>query len=964
MTTDNLIPPFVPGSIDVEEELKRFPADKLLHAFWRRKAPQPRPHTVPFNPKKAATRLKHTTVHGLSMDSPNYKMSLEALIWTREESLFWLQSLSLKNSILKDLQTKPPASGDVNEALALTLESRLLESHLPQEMSDEAICRLTSGSFQPRYGKHISPPKPVICALLNLLPFPTFIELWRDHFSSRIGFETLMIVREYLVPYITDEELEKVQTYLSERIEKLNWRPTFQKEDIPIDLAAAALFGMHETLLPIIEKIPDAYYAKATFEQMARPQILIFGLKDPALVIHHFERLKIMLTTVDDHISWIAHTGSSALTKMMKSSVYTANSYYYNNSELRDIITIITWLDSIGIAPTLFELSLQKTIHDIPADWIRNNPLETFMGLAQYQTEDKETALRRRKLLIDISKTIKVSELPSQYHELLAEVKEWEREIRLERKNKREVEQKARKARSDAIDREDSKGPEWLEKIFAENPGPATVPLPAWLNPNLLPQIKIEEYSFSGYKTNRILAALISSSPDAIDPLLVRLRSSIDRSRFDHFVAELFDRWMDAFSEPKEKWCLFAVGILGSDSAICQLIPYIKEWRTGGAAARAALVIKCLTLCGSDFALMKLNEMSQSNSLKSLQHKAAIELNNIAEARGLSRDELADRIVPTLGLDENGRRIFDFGTRQFRFVLGEDLKPRVKNESGRVSTDLPKIAQSDDIQKAEEATKQWKAFKAQLRTVVKSQVQRLEQAMVTRRRWSANDFRQYILYHPLQFHLAKTLIWGIFDKEDKCLRTFRIGDEHELLDLSEQPTTLQDSAQIGIIHPLHISKDESRAWAELKADYGLKEIFPQLGRSIFLFTPEELKTNSFDRFQGKVFEAVQVLGILERRGWIRGVPEDGGCYFYHYKHFPVNDITAFLSYTGILVGLPTESELQRIEGILFRADTSSQSSYHGNDEDTTILKLKDVDPITASEALTDLILLLEKAMKS
>ncbi len=95
MTTDNLIPPFVPGSIDVEEELKRFPADKLLHAFWRRKAPQPRPHTVPFNPKKAATRLKHTTVHGLSMDSPNYKMSLEALIWTREESLFWLQSLSL-----------------------------------------------------------------------------------------------------------------------------------------------------------------------------------------------------------------------------------------------------------------------------------------------------------------------------------------------------------------------------------------------------------------------------------------------------------------------------------------------------------------------------------------------------------------------------------------------------------------------------------------------------------------------------------------------------------------------------------------------------------------------------------------------------------------------------------------------------------------------------------------------------
>jgi hypothetical protein len=62
----------------------------------------------------------------------------------------------------------------------------------------------------------------------------------------------------------------------------------------------------------------------------------------------------------------------------------------------------------------------------------------------------------------------------------------------------------------------------------------------------------------------------------------------------------------------------------------------------------------------------------------------------IARARGLTQEQLEDRIVPDCGLDPMGKRAFDFGTRQFQFVLSPDLKPMLKDDKGKLITSLPK----------------------------------------------------------------------------------------------------------------------------------------------------------------------------------------------------------------------------------------------------------------------------------
>src|SRR5206468_4848230 len=128
---------------------------------------------------------------------------------------------------------------------------------------------------------------------------------------------------------------------------------------------------------------------------------------------------------------------------------------------------------------------------------------------------------------------------------------------------------------------------------------------------------------------------------------------------------------------------------------------------------RAVVGLECLRAIGSDAALMQLNGVAQKVSFKGLKAKATEMMEAIAKDRGLSRAELEDRIVPDCDLDDRGRRIFDFGPRQFRSALGPEMKPMVRDEAGKLRDDLPKPAAKDDPARAAAGVEEWKPLTKQ-----------------------------------------------------------------------------------------------------------------------------------------------------------------------------------------------------------------------------------------------------------
>ena len=331
------------------------------------------------------------------------------------------------------------------------------------------------------------------------------------------------------------------------------------------------------------------------------------------------------------------------------------------------------------------------------------------------------------------------------------------------------------------------------------------------------------------------------------------------------FAWDLFQSWLDAGAPAKEQWAFAALAHIGDDECARRLAKLLRVWPTEGASSRAATGLDVLAAMGSDVALMQLNGIAQKVKSKPLQLKAQAKLEQLADMRGLSSDELADRLVPELGLDDNGTLLLDFGPRQFSVGFDEHLKPQVRDATGALLKDLPSPLKSDDAALAEAAVARWKALKKDARTLAGQQLMRLELAMAQRRRWSASEFRQCFVEHPLMRHLTRRLLWAEF-VDGQLARSLRVAEDLSYADASDDLLNLPDTAEIGLVHAFELPAADAAAFGQIFADYEILQPFAQLGREVYRLTDEERAASALTRFVGRKVAIGSLVG-MESRGW-------------------------------------------------------------------------------------------------
>jgi predicted DNA-binding WGR domain protein len=335
------------------------------------------------------------------------------------------------------------------------------------------------------------------------------------------------------------------------------------------------------------------------------------------------------------------------------------------------------------------------------------------------------------------------------------------------------------------------------------------------------------------------------------------------------FAWGLFEAWLAHGAAPKEAWAYRALGLLGDDDTARRLTPMLRDWPSEGQHQRAAAGLDLLAAIGSDVALMHLHGIASKARNKPLQLRAQEKIAAVAEARGFSADELADRLVPDLGLDEDGTLRLDFGPRAFTVAFDETLKPFVRDADGVRLKDLPKPVRADDAALADAATERFKRLKKDAKAIAALQVLRLERAMVERRRWSAGEFRMFFLDHPLMRHLARRLAWGAYADDGPLLTAFRVAEDFSLADAEDMAYTLPAQARVGVAHVLEMPASLQAALGQVFADYEILQPFRQLGRETCTLTEPERAATQITRYAGKVVATGSVLGLAER-GWDRG----------------------------------------------------------------------------------------------
>jgi predicted DNA-binding WGR domain protein len=380
------------------------------------------------------------------------------------------------------------------------------------------------------------------------------------------------------------------------------------------------------------------------------------------------------------------------------------------------------------------------------------------------------------------------------------------------------------------------------------------------------------------------------------------------------FAWAIFEAWLASGTGSKENWAFTALGLVGDDEAARRLTPLIRSWPGESQHARAGVGLDVLAGIGTDLALMNLHGIAEKVKFKALQEKAKEKIGAIAAARGLTSEELADRLVPDLGLGEDGGLVLSFGSRTFKVAFDETLKPIVRDAGGKVLPDLPKPTKNDDATKAAEATERWKTLKKDARAIASSQILRLELAMCGQRRWKAGDFESFILRHPLVVHLARRLVWGIFDG-GKLTGSFRVAEDGTLADMSDKTLALPSEATIGLLHRLEMPDGLVEKWGSTLAEYEILQPFDQLGRQIYPPTDEEKKANVLWRMKGAEVKTGKVMG-LEVRGWRKGAAQDAGWVWDMWKPLPGDFEVTFGIEGGLCMGAPDMNPpTQKLDGV-------------------------------------------------
>lgn len=428
---------------------------------------------------------------------------------------------------------------------------------------------------------------------------------------------------------------------------------------------------------------------------------------------------------------------------------------------------------------------------------------------------------------------------------------------------------------------------------------------------------------------------------------IAAVKEACEPASLANFAWDVFQAWLVAGAPSKEAWALHALGFFGDDDAARKLTPLVRAWPGEAAHARAVVGLDVLARIGTDVALMHLHGIAQKLKFKGLQEKAREKIDQIAELRGLTAEELADRLVPDLGLDDNGSLALDFGPRAFRVVFDETLKPAVLDDQGKRLPDLPKAKQTDDAEKSKEATERWKTLKKDAKTIATGQILRLEIAMCAQRRWPAGVFRQFLLEHPLLVHVVRRLIWGVYAPSGKVSGSFRVAEDSSLANEKDDAFELADDAEVGIVHRLDFDDAAAAAWGQVLSDYEIIQPFAQLSREIAVPTDADRAAKKLDRVVGLEVPTGKVLG-LDDRGWRRGPPQDGGVVCWYEKPL-AGGLMLYLDLDpGIFTGMISESPQQKLGSV-----TLNKGEYLWSAGDTS-LPFGDLAPIPFSELLRDL----------
>jgi hypothetical protein len=366
-------------------------------------------------------------------------------------------------------------------------------------------------------------------------------------------------------------------------------------------------------------------------------------------------------------------------------------------------------------------------------------------------------------------------------------------------------------------------------------------------------------------------------------------------------------------SQTSTKGVLAVAGACCGGDAAPIVHRYIKQWY-GYRPAQGKALLQVLAWVEHPSATQVVLAVANRFRTKGIQEEAMRQCQLLAERKGWTMDELADRTIPTASLDEDGILELDFGTRTFTANLSEEMSIVLTNPSGKTIASLPDPNQSDDAEKAKQAKAVLSGSRKELKSVLSMQKDRLYEALCTQRTWRFEEWETYLRKHPIVGRYCQRLVWAVREGE-QVKTSFRPLADGSLTDHQDEQANVGPEAIICLAHEETLPAADRAAWVQHFSDYKVEPLFQQFGKAAFALRESMRETTEITEFVGHVVKAFSLRNRLTRLGYTRGAAQDGGWFFDYHKRFPRLGLDAVIEFTGN--GLPEENRTVALQRLYF-----------------------------------------------
>lgn len=332
--------------------------------------------------------------------------------------------------------------------------------------------------------------------------------------------------------------------------------------------------------------------------------------------------------------------------------------------------------------------------------------------------------------------------------------------------------------------------------------------------------------------------------------------------------------------------------------------------------------------------------IARRHRTNSIQEKAKLLVEKIAQRNQWTADELADRTIATAGLNDAGELSLDYGQRIFTATLDDTFKWVLKNSDGKEIKSLPDARKDEDETLVKEVKKRFSNCKKELKQLLTMQIARLYEAMCTQRRWSIVDWKKYLQAHPIMNQLIQRLIWLEIDSQGNVITSFRPTEDGSLINAEDDEIELNDTNYIILAHCALLAESGYQQWQTHFKDYKVKPLFAQFTHQSPDITL--VKNDLIEDHKGWLTDTFTIRGILTKLGYKRSDIEDGGSFDCYYKYFASLNLSIYIQFSGSFV--PEEN----IPAILYNVHFCDNQGWKSK-----LKPINDVPPVLLAEGYAD-----------